>query len=720
MGSAPSKVQNGTVSNFANTETSKKADVSKLKPFMERLEDGTKGKVLSEKDISKRHEENMIVLQEAIEYLKNEIVIIQTSSNCSSKFKEVIKRIERISWPTQRIHFKLQFEYSEKIAHELAASGTLHNLCDLVINHFSADGQIPENKFELLLNTIMILENTSDTSAESAMDICRHPHFITFLVQKMTQWKDAHLKDALDLERNKLIWYFVFTIYNCASLVQNTSRLRHLKCNSILEVYLDSPIPIISLNSFLSLGCLVKEKDSTILLNHAYLLDLLIEVLSETILSSSHGTWGYSSRTLAETVKKIAKMEKMKKPIVEHGMIPLLIGLTASTDIEEQKVSAKTLRTLLFDKDNKEYIVNHPELKVVETLTKFQHSENNVVCRACEGALWNLREVLHKETKYKDVVEPFYDKHEDPSTDTAWKVMISYQWDKQPTVKKIRDGVRASGLTVWMDVDNMEGSTVQAMAHAVENSEIILICFSDKYKNSDNCRAEAEYAFQLKKKIIPLRMEKGYKPDGWLGFIIGSKLYHDFGGGHTFESRMEGLLKELKNSLEGKNDSMTPRASKGAVVSNPPEHTNFQNTPRSMDQGHNLEVNQQATYEPMSDRLLYPPHTHLYNEIVMKWSNPDFDALMIETGPDFSASSAMSNNQMVTDLLKSDDPGLPPPELPAIQTSVEPPKKRFKVVTAEKIKELEGMNQSIATKKNTKWGTKILQGEEYINFQSIK
>ncbi|KAJ8307353.1 hypothetical protein KUTeg_015437, partial [Tegillarca granosa] len=207
--------------------------------------------------------------------------------------------------------------------------------------------------------------------------------------------------------------------------------------------------------------------------------------------------------------------------------------------------------------------------------------------------------------------------------------MISYQWDKQPTVKKIRDGVRASGLTVWMDVDNMEGSTVQAMAHAVENSEIILICFSDKYKNSDNCRAaktqsywvlkyflfrfnfwllEAEFAFQLKKKIIPLRMEKGYKPDGWLGFIIGSKLYHDFGGGHTFESRMEGLLKELKNSLEGKNDSMTPRASKGAVVSNPPEHTNFQNTPRSMDQGHNLEVNQQATYEPMSERLTNKQH----------------------------------------------------------------------------------------------------------------
>ena len=40
-----------------------------------------------------------------------------------------------------------------------------------------------------------------------------------------------------------------------------------------------------------------------------------------------------------------------------------------------------------------------------------------------------------------------------------------------------------------MDVDNMAGSTLQAMAEAVENADIVLICFSPKYKNSPNCRA---------------------------------------------------------------------------------------------------------------------------------------------------------------------------------------------------------------------------------------
>ena len=35
----------------------------------------------------------------------------------------------------------------------------------------------------------------------------------------------------------------------------------------------------------------------------------------------------------------------------------------------------------------------------------------------------------------------------------------------------------------------MQGSTLQAMASAVEKADIVLICYSQKYKNSDNCRA---------------------------------------------------------------------------------------------------------------------------------------------------------------------------------------------------------------------------------------
>jgi len=39
---------------------------------------------------------------------------------------------------------------------------------------------------------------------------------------------------------------------------------------------------------------------------------------------------------------------------------------------------------------------------------------------------------------------------------------------------------------------------------------------------------EAEYAYSSKKTIVPLKVEPKYKPDGWLGALIGNKLYFDF------------------------------------------------------------------------------------------------------------------------------------------------------------------------------------------------
>ena len=54
---------------------------------------------------------------------------------------------------------------------------------------------------------------------------------------------------------------------------------------------------------------------------------------------------------------------------------------------------------------------------------------------------------------------------------------------------KIRDALKDSGYKVWIDVDNLGGSTKEGMASAVENSAVILVAVSRKYKESANCRA---------------------------------------------------------------------------------------------------------------------------------------------------------------------------------------------------------------------------------------
>ena len=44
------------------------------------------------------------------------------------------------------------------------------------------------------------------------------------------------------------------------------------------------------------------------------------------------------------------------------------------------------------------------------------------------------------------------------------------------------------GLEVWIDIERMGGSTLSAMAEAVENASVVLVCMSEKYKLSPNCR----------------------------------------------------------------------------------------------------------------------------------------------------------------------------------------------------------------------------------------
>lgn len=104
-------------------------------------------------------------------------------------------------------------------------------------------------------------------------------------------------------------------------------------------------------------------------------------------------------------------------------------------------------------------------------------------------------------------------------------VMISYQWDSQSTMLKVKESLKEAGFKVWMDVENISqwshftagyendliyfslwvknfklrdnnvflvflgGSTLEAMSLAIENAAVVLIGMSKKYKESPNCRS---------------------------------------------------------------------------------------------------------------------------------------------------------------------------------------------------------------------------------------
>ena len=63
-----------------------------------------------------------------------------------------------------------------------------------------------------------------------------------------------------------------------------------------------------------------------------------------------------------------------------------------------------------------------------------------------------------------------------------------------------------------------------ADAAAVEGAAAMLYGISRAYKESANCRLEAQYAYQQQVDMLPLMMEEGYHPNGWLGMLVGVRL----------------------------------------------------------------------------------------------------------------------------------------------------------------------------------------------------
>ena len=61
-------------------------------------------------------------------------------------------------------------------------------------------------------------------------------------------------------------------------------------------------------------------------------------------------------------------------------------------------------------------------------------------------------------------------------------LMISYQWDVQLTVLRVSASMRTRGFRVWVDTEMMSGSTLDAMAAAVEGAHCVLVCVTERYK----------------------------------------------------------------------------------------------------------------------------------------------------------------------------------------------------------------------------------------------
>ena len=133
-----------------------------------------------------------------------------------------------------------------------------------------------------------------------------------------------------------------------------------------------------------------------------------------------------------------------------------------------------------------------------------------------KGIIW----LINKKCEASKELEELDDIQLSASPEESKHIMISYNRDSRELCAKIKEELEKSKFKVWIDFEDIHGSSLESMARAVEDSMCVLLCMTEKYKMSSFCRAEAEYTFQLGKPYIPLIMQENYKPDGWLGKLF--------------------------------------------------------------------------------------------------------------------------------------------------------------------------------------------------------
>ena len=367
-----------------------------------------------------------------------------------------------------------------------------------------------------LLVALVIIQNFSDFH-QGFCSACADAGVISMCFEIIKQIDDAHSNWEEEHEDSRQLAAAI--IKSAIAILHNISRrLRNRELfadrEETLVDFAKKKVRTIAASSLLTLAYLVDENKNHLILADKRLLTFIITLLDEAWQSKDRRSSGYSVKELAEGLRHLAIKDLNKNILGQNGVVPVLISvIKTSKEDEEKGCATRALWMLAFDDSNKEAI-RQKEEGAMDILQQLQHSENPQVQRAAAGALWELE---GKTVRHSERIES-----------TGNHVMISYQWDSQKVLVELKNRLRASGYRVWMDLEQIGGSTLDAMAKAVENSSVVLVCVSERYKESPNCRAEAKYAFQLRKEIIPLMMQRNYMPDGWLGIIVGEKFRHDF------------------------------------------------------------------------------------------------------------------------------------------------------------------------------------------------
>ncbi|XP_053407665.1 uncharacterized protein LOC123547444 [Mercenaria mercenaria] len=539
---------------------------------VESLEDVNPGKLAKYKKISKQY------LKESFHNLVKTDIFALEGQNALGDIAKTLLLVANLGSILEGKTKSTRAERFEKDISRYIREAEIDKFCIRTIKNFNFDEAEYKNadhknhKIAIVTRCLLILKNYCECSEDLATYVLEDNRMMLFLRKILTDGhtdivaENARKANKDEMEKRQqyaaeygeeiifdpLIDFAMDTVYHITIWDTNFNRLRDLDLLKALEPYLKSGLRLVAL---LTIANIIDEEECKIIKSHTGVVEELMNIFRRSLGEKSHRYNTWSSRQCGLGIRRLARNDENKKMLSEFGAIELLVKMSDG-DEDEQLESVQALWYLTFDVDIRQKIVGDQDLGVVDVLIELSKSKNDKIRKTCIGALWTLRNDLAvsdiKEYKRAAIGIERSKAAVDPRK--AQHVMISYHWSNQEEMKTICKKIKQAGFKVWMDIEKLEGSTVDAMADAVENSKIVLVCMSRKYKNSPNCRAEANYAFQKKRQIIPLKMERGYEPDGWLGFIIGTLKYYEFSGHYPFDAKVKELIRGLQTAYTGEKE----------------------------------------------------------------------------------------------------------------------------------------------------------------------
>jgi hypothetical protein len=240
--------------------------------------------------------------------------------------------------------------------------------------------------------------------------------------------------------------------------------------------------------------------------------------------------------------------------LARQGAISLFIRCATEAKFDRVKAREPALEILLALTFNDDAALQLKQNSAFMSTLKaiLSSSAEQRLQRPAESLIWKLEKEEMKIATSDAAVPAF-----GCSTHT-YDIMLSYSHSDKDLCHRIHDRLVNDNFRVWLDRDYMHGGTMVAMADAIENSEFVLICMSDTYKQSAYCQSEAHYAFERRCHLIPLIVKANYRPDGWLGMIVTGKMYVNFEK-LGFDLAYEKLTNEINRYRENRSHATVAR-----------------------------------------------------------------------------------------------------------------------------------------------------------------